>query len=123
MSNVIELKANQSGNEKKMTDDEIMTLAEECYVTGATGDLLNFGRTLLADTEKDAARYRAIRQRHAVKLSGMIDGDSNFSSDKSRLKIDAWADAAAKEVAEWDAMSPEEHRAYFEAERERLIGR
>lgn len=55
----------------------------------------------------DAARYRALKQRHAYKMVRSLLGEEGYSSHKASDQIDAYADAALAEVSAWDAMSQE----------------
>lgn len=66
------------------------------------------------EESKDAARYRAIKARHAHKLVKMITGHPNYNSATAPGIIDAWADAAHKEVAAWDALTPEQRAQWWD---------
>lgn len=78
-------------------------------------------RALLAHMDglkKDAERYKAIKARHACSLVSRYELEPNggYASHRAPAQIDAWADAAAEEVAKYDALSTEERQALFRAQ-------
>lgn len=50
----------------------------------------------------DARRWRAICRRHGAAMTRLATGSSSYRSDKKQAALDAWADAAAAEVAAFD---------------------
>ena len=75
-------------------------------------------RRLHAENEalrKDAERWKAVRDRHAYAISRCFNLMEGFRSDKARAAIEAWADAAVAEVAEWDAKSVDEKFAWYQS--------
>jgi hypothetical protein len=67
----------------------------------------------MTDDRQDAERYRAIKARHAYSLVSRFIDKGSYSSHRAGAQIDAWADAAAQEVAEWEAKTPDEKTAWF----------
>ena len=66
----------------------------------------------LRKVEKEAARWRGIKQRHSVALVRLATGSGSYSSGKASGLLDAWADMAAAEV---DAFDPDAYLAEVDA--------
>lgn len=71
----------------------------------------------------DALRYRAIKAHHAYALVRRFTDNEGYRSHLAPAQIDAWADAACKEVAEWDAKTPEEQHAWYEEQAAAIAAR
>lgn len=50
----------------------------------------------------DARRWRALKQRHGVKLLRMATGSVAYSSERAPALLDAWADMAVAEIEAYD---------------------
>ena len=50
----------------------------------------------------DARRWRALKQRHGVKLLRVATGSVAYSSERAPALLDAWADMAAAEIEAHD---------------------
>lgn len=61
----------------------------------------------------DAERYRALKRRHGYLMVCRLIGETGYSSQKSDGIIDAFADNAIKEIAEWNSKTQEEKNEYF----------
>lgn len=67
--------------------------------------------TLRAEVERltlSAARYEALRARHAYLIVSRLMGRESFSSETSRAQIDGFADKARAEVDAFNALTPEQ---------------
>jgi hypothetical protein len=77
--------------------------------------------TTLADQldalHQDAMRYRALKTRHPyIMVTRLIQPGGGYSSARAESVIDAFADKAVAEVADWDATTPEARMANALAE-------
>lgn len=66
---------------------------------------------LRAEVERltlSAARYEALRARHAYLIVSRLMGRESFSSETSRAQIDGFADKARAEVDAFNALTPEQ---------------
>lgn len=75
-----------------------------------------------AGDAEDAKRWRAVCARHGASLvRRFVDTSGNFSSVTKKAQLDAWADAAAKDIAEWDALTPEQKIAHLQSQADAAI--
>ena len=89
--------------------------ASERNLEGLTDDLAR-SRAELCHARLDAGRYQALKRRHGYLMIVRLIGKRGYSSHKSDGIIDAYADAAIKDLAAWNSKTQEEKESYFQAE-------
>ena len=90
----------------------IHTCGPTCSKAGCINRRITAERdTLRAEVERltlSAARYEALRARHAYLIVSRLMGRESFSSETSRAQIDGFADKARAEVDAFNALTPEQ---------------